>query len=128
VQIGVHLSNRHITVPLGRVLFGQAIHPLDHAVGLRRIRQRRPMLDVLLSTDLLKGMVVLDLRAPAVLEAFQGELTPVVRQDLADLKREERKALPQKVCGGLLVLVFIDRKKRQSRGPVNGDEAVATKQ
>ena len=37
------------------------------------------MLDLLLLADLLKVMLVLDLRALAVLEAFERELAPVIR-------------------------------------------------
>jgi len=83
------------------------------------------MLEGLRLTDLIKVMRGLDRRAPAVLEAFQGELAPVVGQDLAKLEREERQALPQRVGGRLLVLVLIDPKERQPCGPINGDEAVA---
>ena len=96
--------NRLVTVALGRVLLRQPVHPLDHPVGLGRVRQRRPMLEGLRLTDLIKVMRGLDRRAPAVLEAFQGELAPVVRQDLADLEWKERQALLQKVGGPFLSL------------------------
>ena len=125
MQILTHRLNRNVTVALGRVLFRQPVHPLDHSIGLGSVRQRRPMFDRLLLTELPKVMHRLDGRAPAVLEAFQGELAPVVRQDLADLEWKERQALLQKVGGRLLVLVLIDPKERQTSGTVNGDEAVA---
>ena len=82
------------------------------------------MLDLLLSAELLEVMVILDRRAPAVLEAFECELAPVVCQNLADLEWKERQALPQKVSGSLLILAVIDCQERQTSGPVDGDEAV----
>jgi len=40
MQISKHLLSRLVAVLFGRVLFGQALHALDHFVGLGRIRQR----------------------------------------------------------------------------------------
>jgi hypothetical protein len=135
VQVSRHLGNCCVPVLLDRRFFGQAVHSLDHPVGLGRVGQRRPMLNLLLSAELLEVMVILDRRAPAVLEAFdleafECELAPVVGQNLADLERKERQTLSEKGRGRLLILAVIlglaviDCQERQTSGPVDGDKAV----
>jgi hypothetical protein len=71
MQISKHLLNRLVAVPFGRVLFGQALRALDHPVGLGRIRQRRPVLDLLILAKHVEVVRRLDLRTPAVLETFE---------------------------------------------------------
>jgi hypothetical protein len=112
VQIDQHFTNRHVTLLLDGVLFGQAVHSFDHSIGLGRVGQRCPMLDLLLSAEFLKVMVVLDRRAPAVLETFKRKLAPIIREDFADPKRKEYQALSEKVSGRLLGLAVIDCQER----------------
>lgn len=63
-------------------------------------------------------------RAIAVAEGLEGELAPVVGQDLLDLERVKLQTAPQKVSGCGSISVLIDTQNEQARGPVNSDIAV----
>ena len=89
-----HALGRLVGMCLGRALFDQAVHPLDHAVGLGRVRLGAPVLNALLLAELVERVSTRGLGRPiAVLEAFERELAPVVGEYLLDLEREERQAL-----------------------------------
>ena len=113
MQISEHLGNRLVTVLLNGGLLSQTVHAFHHPVGLGRVRLRCPMLNLLLLAELLKIMRVFDFCAPAVLKALEGKRAPIISQDFADLERKEQKTAVEKICGGLLVLVRVDKKKRK---------------
>ena len=124
MQVVIHLLRRAVALRLGRVLFGQPVHPLHHSIDLGRVRQGRSMLNLLVLTDLIKLMRGRNLGSIAVLEAVERELASVISQNLRDLERIKSQAPRQEICRRLLVLAFIHPKKRQASGAINGHEAV----
>ena len=79
-KVGDHLVGRLVTVRFGRGLLREPVHALDHTVGLWRVGQRRPVLDAKCLTQHVYRVCGLHLRAPAVLEAIECKLAPIVRE------------------------------------------------
>ena len=123
-KVSDHLVRRLVTVRFGRGLLRQSVHPLHHAVGLWRVGQRRPVLDAQSRTQHVYRVRGLYLCAPAVLEAVQGKLAPIVREQLLHPKREEGQTLREEVGSRFLVFMLVHREVGQARGAVNRHEAV----
>ena len=123
-KVGDHLVGRLVTACFGRGLLRDSVHALDHAVGLWRVGQRRPVLDAKCLTQYVHWVRGLHLRTPAVLEAVECELAPVVGQRLLHPKREEGQTLREEVGSRFLVFMRVHRKVRQPGRPVDSYEAV----
>ena len=128
MQVVIHLLSRAVALRLGRILFGQPVHPLHHSIGLGRVRQGRSMLNLLVLTDLIKLMRGRNLGSIAVLEAVERELASVISQNLRDLERIKSQAPRQEICRRLLVLAFLSLLSYTQRSDKRVARSMATKQ
>ncbi len=68
VQVCFHLWHVLVTVRFGRACLDEAVGALDQTIGLRCVRLSLAVLNLLLLAQLGKGMWLLGVGAPAVLE------------------------------------------------------------